>query len=393
MKKILLSVCVTSFLCTVNAQNCGQRYKDFVFNNTNVEEVTYSTSNQKMDIYTPIGDVGTNRAVIVWAHGGSFVSGTKADHDVATLADNFAKRGYVTVSIDYSLAGSPFAMLDSSTAYEPVMVAVGEAKAALRYLRANAATYAIDTNNIFFGGNSAGAILGLNYGFMDNMSKATPLLTTAINNHGGLEGDFGNPGYSSKFKALVSLAGGILYPDWIDGQSDIPTLLCQGDMDGTVPYNCGPVLGGASTIRLCGSNVVEPALTAASIASEKHVWVGGDHCPWSTDDVELAKVDTIVRDFLYSYVTPSEVCTGINEVYNNKLISVYPNPAQSVINISLENAPAAIQSVRVSNVLGQTAYSGTETKVSTQSLQNGLYFVEVTFKDNQRAIKRVEVLK
>lgn len=394
MKKIILGVCATSLFAVSNAQDCGSRYHDLLFSSATKTTVTYSTvTNQDMDIFVPDGDSETNRPLIVWAHGGSFYGGSKADGDVATLAQSFAKRGYVTASINYRLTSNMLDLLDSTNAFPVVLRAVADAKAAVRYLRANAATYGIDTNNVYFGGNSAGSIIGINYVFLNDLSKATPLLESVINNNGGMEGDAGNYGPSSKIKVLVNLAGGILSPNWIDNTTNIPVVSCHGDADGTIPIDCGRVLNGTSNIAICGSQAMEPNLSANGIANELHVWANAGHCPWSSNPNDLTKVDSIVRDFLYPYAACGLEPSGIKTIDNNHLISVYPNPAQNVINIAIENTTAVIENVRLYNVLGQTAYSGNETKISTGALQNGIYFVEVLFKDNQRAVKRVEVLK
>ena len=57
----------------------------------------------KMDIYQPTSDTVTARPAIVWVHGGSFCCGNKSSPEIVDKASVFAKKGYVTVSIDYRL--------------------------------------------------------------------------------------------------------------------------------------------------------------------------------------------------------------------------------------------------------------------------------------------------
>ena len=57
-----------------------------------------------MDIYTPVGDNYTNRPLLIFAHGGSFIGGSKTNPTMVDLCETFAKRGYVTASINYRLA-------------------------------------------------------------------------------------------------------------------------------------------------------------------------------------------------------------------------------------------------------------------------------------------------
>lgn len=68
---------------------------------------------------------------------------------------------------------------------------------------------------------------------------------------------------------------------------------------------------------------------------------------------------------------------GINDVENN--ISIYPNPASSVLNV---NANSNIQSVEVMNLMGQTIQielaNGLNTQINTSSLSNGVYMLRVT---------------
>jgi len=97
-----------------------------------------------LDIYTPHTTAGEPRAVILWVHGGGFISSSAAT--VGDYAILLAHAGYTVASLDYSLAPG---------ARYPVPVRQGSA--ALRYLRANAGRFGGDPARIVLGGDSAGA--------------------------------------------------------------------------------------------------------------------------------------------------------------------------------------------------------------------------------------------
>ena len=97
-----------------------------------------------LDIYTPDSAGGGPRPVVLWIHGGGFISSSAAT--VADYTILLAHAGYTVASLDYSLA--------PGVAY-PAPVRQGNA--ALRYLRANAARFGGDPERIVLGGDSAGA--------------------------------------------------------------------------------------------------------------------------------------------------------------------------------------------------------------------------------------------
>jgi len=100
-----------------------------------------------------------------------------------------AKRGYVAVTIDFRRLD---AKQDGRSRY-PFPAQVEDAKAAVRWLRANSGRYNIDPNRIGALGWSGGGHMALMLGLTDPMD--------------GLEGSSGNEGYSSKVQAVVSAAG------------------------------------------------------------------------------------------------------------------------------------------------------------------------------------------
>ncbi len=95
-------------------------------------------------------------------HGGGFTAGDKASG--AGKANYFARLGYVVVSINYRLLSPDGCGGDREPppiCTQAVMAAQHDAQAAVRWLRANAATYRIDTDRIAVGGASAGAVTSL----------------------------------------------------------------------------------------------------------------------------------------------------------------------------------------------------------------------------------------
>jgi acetyl esterase/lipase len=97
-----------------------------------------------LDIYTPDGTRGKPRPMILWVHGGGYISSSAAT--VADYAILLAHAGYTVASLDYSLAPG---------ARYPAPVRQGNA--ALRYLAANAGRFGGDPARIALGGDSAGA--------------------------------------------------------------------------------------------------------------------------------------------------------------------------------------------------------------------------------------------
>jgi len=99
-----------------------------------------------LDVFAPASAGERALPLVVWVHGGGWLSGAKAD--VANYARIIAAKGYVVASLDYSLA--PGARFPTP---------VRQINAALRYLTANAKRLHLDPRRIVLAGDSAGAHL------------------------------------------------------------------------------------------------------------------------------------------------------------------------------------------------------------------------------------------
>ena len=97
MKNIITIFTLSLFTCfqllaQQNDCDCENRYQTELFNDVNVQTVTYSdVHNLSMDIYTPAGDSCSNRPLLIFAHGGTFIFGSKSNPTMVDLCESFAK--------------------------------------------------------------------------------------------------------------------------------------------------------------------------------------------------------------------------------------------------------------------------------------------------------------
>lgn len=74
-------------------------------------------------------------------------------------------------------------------------------------------------------------------------------------------------------------------------------------------------------------------------------------------------------------------CVGIDELKNNGGISVYPNPALSVINVEFLNYNNEPYTVEITNTLGKIVYSqkvvSSESVMKISDLSKGIYFISI----------------
>ncbi len=102
---------------------------------------------QKLDLYLPTNGSGPY-PVVIMVHGGGFMFGDKSDGGGLTGVDPLLAAGYAVASINYRLSGE---------ANYPAQIF--DAKAAVRFLRANAAQYNLDPGKFGVWGASAGGNL------------------------------------------------------------------------------------------------------------------------------------------------------------------------------------------------------------------------------------------
>lgn len=399
MRKIYLLLLAVIIINSANAQCPGGRYWDEIFPTITKDSVLYSSVyGQWMDIYQPAGDTLSARPIIILAHGGSFITGNgdrKNDPTIDSLCIRYAMRGYVTVSIDYRTMDGITFVVSPDSAINEVARAISDGKAAIRFFmndRATTNTYKIDTNNIYAGGNSAGAVLYMHVGYLDSIGECPASVAAAINANGGFEGNSGYPGYTTKLNAIINLAGGLNETSFV-GPGDKPSVNAQGNNDNVVPYYCGNPLGGAVTVTLCGLGSLEPVYVSNGIYHMSHVFPGDGHVPWSTDNVKLFTVDSMIRVFLYNFV-----CLGIanvNVVSANPEVTLFPNPATESVNISASNA---ISDLTIYDQTGRAVYGANGInrdiyEVNTSRYNKGVYFIKIRFSNDQSAplVKRIVV--
>ncbi|MFN8397817.1 MAG: T9SS type A sorting domain-containing protein [Bacteroidia bacterium] len=360
--------------------------------NINLQNQTQSL---EMDIWEPSGDTEPLRPILVMEHGGSFISGDKGAVDITTLAEPLAKRGFVIASVEYRLgmAGLPFPGPDSIDASTAVWRAVADFKAAVRFLYKSAQNgnpYRIDTNRLYIGGVSAGAVSAVHYAFLDDINEMPSYIdTTLAGTGGGIEGNSGNPGYSSKAHGVVNVCGMIADTAWIKAD-DEPIVSLHGDLDDVVPYGTDMItVGGFYPIFVVdGSATITQKLNQLGVDNCFHTYPGGGHTPHINGGADLETTVNFIANFLHHLTcgTPTVCSTlaDVEEAVSATELTLVPNPmAGSDFTIQLGEGAPTEWDFQVMDVTGRLLQQGHASgvdhqRVHTSNLASGIYMVKVS---------------
>ena len=310
-------------------------------------------------------------------NGGRFadVNQTKILPHIKIFCDSFAQR-YAVASIDYRL--------DTSISNRAVINAMYDARAAIRFFKAYASTYKIDIAKVFMGGESAGAISSLNVNYIDQPGELLYPPVAPYNTNGTVEGNSGNPGYSSKTTATLCFCGGTktvssdpLFDTTAMQPSNLPLLQLHGTSDPLIPVQYG------LEVAIRANNVGIPYLF--------YPLYGATHCPWFYSLPNWPSyLDTLIQQtatFLHPVVLTTDITDMEINIENNYM---HPNPftSSSVLktNKNLINATLTLY-----NSLGQVVkqienISGQTITLYRENLLSGIYFIYM-IEDNKIIIR------
>ncbi len=164
-----------------NTQNIKNKYLDVAY--------AGKSAAQKLDIYLPSEDKGPF-PVIVFIHGGAFKMGDKSSFEVNPALEGL-KHGYAVVSVNYRLSGE---------AIFPAQIQ--DVKAAIRFIRANAGKYHLNSNKIASWGASAGGHLSAMVGTTGDIQEFD-------------DASLGNATQSSQVHAVIDWFGLLCLSRWM----------------------------------------------------------------------------------------------------------------------------------------------------------------------------------
>jgi lysophospholipase L1-like esterase len=226
-----------------------KRFKDEVFQQIDsLKDISYGKAiNIKgeneillLDVFMPPKiDTIKHRPLVIFIHGGGFQNNTKTTTYGSMLCNLFAKRGFVSATINYRLGVENSGIIGdkkiktNNDFAEAMYRAQQDGKAAIRFFRKYAENYGIDTAQIFIAGSSAGAMIGMSIAYMNELEVPKSI---DVNKWGSLEGSSGNEGFSSKVAGVMNAWGSMIDYNWIQ-KEDVPLFNTAGINDDTVPYD------------------------------------------------------------------------------------------------------------------------------------------------------------
>ncbi len=293
MSRIITIVLLTSLALVTIAQPRREPIKlpEGTVVHRDLAYVTNGHERQKLDLYLPKD--AKNAPLVVMIHGGAFRVGSKeGENPVPMLTE-----GYAVAAINYRL---------SQHALWPAQIE--DCKAAVRWLRANAAKYGIDANRIASYGQSAGGHLASMLGVMsdvrqfdvgENLKYSSKVIAVAdffgptdflqMDAHrlpNGMVHDTADSpesqlvgGAIQANKDKVARANPITYIS----KSDPPFLIVHGDQDPLVPHH--------------QSELLEAALKKAGVPVSFYTVPGGGHGGFKDP-----RVPEMLRDFLAKHL-------------------------------------------------------------------------------------------
>lgn len=239
------------------------------------------TQNLLMSIYFPSSEIPTTKTpLIVFCHGGGYVSGDKESSKGE--CEQLASAGYIVATIDYRLGYPQYGnvicnTLNSSGTHEAYYRGQQDARAALRYLVFNATKYAIDTNWIFIEGQSAGAgmALGVAYFTQDSLDYYLPNISDTL---GLLDNAGNNLKTTYTIKGIGSMWGGLLFTDDVITKSTAkPTIFFHGELDTVDPWDVGNLYECSAFSIHYGSKPLYDKTVSYGVPAVAHIDPTGGH--------------------------------------------------------------------------------------------------------------------
>lgn len=221
------------------------------------KDIRYNTGERPLllDIYFSERDHNKALPCVVWIHGGSLTDPSlDKNYDLIRWgAARTARKGYVSVSVDYRLVTE-----------RPLPAAIEDCATAIRFLKSHAGEYGIDTARMAVVGESAGGYLAGMLSFTCNTGIFKTSEWSSVSNQ---------------------IACGVLWypaicfhpyhmPDYIS-PDDIPVISIHGDNDDIVPLNI--------------SQKIKDKCNEKGLTFELHVIKGADHgfvnTKWNFDEL------------------------------------------------------------------------------------------------------------
>ncbi len=171
---------------TVSSRGEGSSTGDVSATGVGSATITASADGATSNAVTvTVSEGGGPFPAILYLHSGAWFQGDQTEFQ--RQAAHMATKGFVGATIQYRLIPEAY-----------FLAQVQDSKAAVRWLRAKASTYRIDTDRIGVAGGSAG-------GYLAAMLGTTPHIAE-------FEGSGGNPGFSSRVQAVAAFAGLFDFP-------------------------------------------------------------------------------------------------------------------------------------------------------------------------------------
>ena len=176
---LVFSIVVSSAGCAKDPEPIAREIPTGVIVQRDLVYASYEDRQLLLDLYRPSHTETPRLPVVLVIRGGGWRMGDK--EGFGPMAAALAQRGFAAACIEYRA---------SEEALFPA--AVQDTKAAVRWIRANAEQFDLDPDAIGAIGGSAGAHLALYLGATSDVPE--------------LEGNGGNPTFSSSISAVVSMA-------------------------------------------------------------------------------------------------------------------------------------------------------------------------------------------
>lgn len=335
---------VTSF---VLQGQCEDRYITSVFDTNEItidKDILFGTNEDYegnsidllLDIYYPTDDWLEARPVIMVAHGGAFVNGSKNDSLIYGICTDLAKRGLVAVPFSYRLDNLTNLLSPEDMTEENIVKAairgIQDGKAAVRYIRQTTDVsnpYKIDTSKIYMLGISAGGLIATHMAYLDDDDELPENWPQYLEDLDGWGGTSGNEAYSSHIDGVINAAGALGNPEFID-EDEVPIVSFHSVYDPIVPYHIErPLYGYLGSVPeywplLYGSEQIHKRANLLSIDNKIYTFCDDNHVHYNPSDdytfedrlVDYAKLYEFLQlsvEFLSPYLYYQEIAPSIPE--------------------------------------------------------------------------------